>query len=266
MEKLYLSNQIWVFPSNQDTLPIGTNGDVFASIAPYWLTTAGRSWSDLPYLKAALLASGNLDRKVKAEIVRRGLLAPTIQTLLRKNLLAVSSEDDYLTFRAHPTALPPDGIDTNRLIAAAHKLTVDAIPPVVFISAQLQPPQEEPLWPELTYRSRCSWGYVLRAEDRVRTCIIAATGASEFRFFQSHGLEVEVKIEPLGPNVAKVIIDRTGLSPTQRVDIAVVGRKPGTGWGAPSYVSFARMDPAAPYSDPVLTPRAELEPTTVAPK
>ena len=45
------------------------------------------------------------------------------------------------------------------------------------------------------------------------------------------------------------------MSPTNRVDIAVFGRNPGTGWGAPSYVSFARMDPDAPYSDPILTPR-----------
>jgi len=34
----------------------------------------------------------------------------------------------------------------------------------------------------------------------------------------------------------------------------VCGRNPGTGWGAPSYVSFARMDAKAPYSDPILTP------------
>lgn len=57
----------------------------------------------------------------------------------------------------------------------------------------------------------------------------------------------------------KVMIDRIGLSPTQRVDIAIVGRNPGTGWGAPSYVSFARMDAASPYSDPILTPRTDSE-------
>ena len=63
----------------------------------------------------------------------------------------------------------------------------------------------------------------------------------------------------LAPSVAQVTIDRRGLSPTNRVDITVVGRNPGTGWGAPSYVSFARMDPSAPYSDPVLTPLAQPE-------
>ena len=37
-------------------------------------------------------------------------------------------------------------------------------------------------------------------------------------------------------------------------DVAGFARNPGTGWGAPSYVSFARMDPDAPNSDPALTP------------
>ena len=41
MVKFYLSNQVWVFPSVVDTPPAGTNGDVVASITPYWLTTAG---------------------------------------------------------------------------------------------------------------------------------------------------------------------------------------------------------------------------------
>ena len=65
---------------------------------------------------------------------------------------------------------------------------------------------------------------------------------------------MDVKIELPKPNVAKVTINRKGLSPTNRVDIAVVARNKGTGWGAPSYVSFSRMDPSAPYSDPALTP------------
>ena len=44
------------------------------------------------------------------------------------------------------------------------------------------------------------------------------------------------------------------MSVTNRIDIGVFGRNADTGWGAPSYVSFAVVDPSAPYSDPVLTP------------
>lgn len=256
MAKLYLSNQTWVFPSNADTPPVGTNGDVFASLAPYWITTAGRSYSDLPYLRAALEASRALKPNVKAEIVRRSLLAPTIQTLIRKSLVGVTNETDYLTARAHPTAFPPNGVQVRRLAAAAAALTVEAIPPLAVISVKAEPIAEKTAWTELTYGTAFAWAYVLRAEAETRAFTITAKGAQEFAFVQTHGAGADVKIERLSPSAAKVTVGRRGLSPTNRVDITVVGRNPGTGWGAPSYVSFARMDPSAPYSDPVLTPLA----------
>ena len=253
MVKLYLSNQTWVFPSNVDTAPVGTNGDVFASIAPYWLTTAGRSWSDQPYLRAALEASRSLDPQVKAEIVRQGLLAPTIQTLIRKSLKGVADEASYLGAKAHPTALPPKGLDVKRLKAAAKALTAEAVPPLVSVSVAAQPPQRRLATPELTYASAFAWAFVLRADDEVREFVIRAQGAEEYAFVQTHGNGVDVRIERLKPDTAKVTIDRRGMSPTNRVDITVVGRNAKTGWGAPGYVSFARMDPSAPYSDPALT-------------
>lgn len=261
LEKLYLSNQFWVFPSNADTAPVGTNGDVFASIAPYWLTTAGRSFSDRPYVHAALLASAAFKSEVKREIVRRRLLTPTIQTLIRKSLTSVKSEEDYLSYRAHPTAMPPNGVDTNRLVAAASKMTIEEIPPLAIITSELVPAAIPPVWPELTYRSAFAWAYVLRADDEKRIFFIRVDPRSgqEFKFVQTHGLEVDVNIERVRPNEVRVTIDRRKMSPTQRVDIAVFARNKGTGWGAPSYVSIARMDPSAPYSDPALTPLAQPE-------
>ena len=253
MLKLYRSNQIWVFPSNADTAPVGTNGDVFASITPYWITTTGRSFSDLPYLSAALHASRAFPKKVKRELIGRGMLAPTIITLMRKSLSGVGSEDDYLTSRAHPTAFPPRGVDTNRLVAAAAKLTVEAIAPLVQIGVSPMPAKSKSLQPELTYATPHAWAFVLRSDDTVRKFFIKASGAEEFCFVQTHGRGVSVKVEKTGVDSAAVTIDRSGMSPTNRVDIAVFGRNSSTGWGAPSYVSFARMDPAAPYSDPALT-------------
>ena len=253
MSRLYLSNQTWVYPSNADTPPVGKNGDVFASIAPYWMTTAGKSRSDIPYLSAALEASRSFKPQVKAEIVKRGLLAPTIQALIRKSLKSVTNEVDYLSAKAHPTALPPKGLDVARLKAAAKAMTVDAIPPLVAVSVAAQTPKQQPVVPELTYGSAFAWAFVLRADDEVREFYLSAKGAEEFAFVKTHGEGVDVKIERMKPNLSKVTIDRRGMSPTNRVDITVVGRNAKTGWGAPSYVSFARMDPSAPYSDPALT-------------
>ena len=253
MLRLYLSNQTWVFPSHADTAPVGTNGDVFASIAPYWMVTAGRSWSDQPYLRAALEVSRSFNPQVKAEIVKRGLLAPTIQTLIRKSLKGVTNEVDYLSAKAHPTALPPGGVDVVRLQAATTAMTAGTIPPLAVVSVTAPPLKRKLATPELTYASAFAWAFVLRADDEVREFFISAKGAEEYAFVQTHGEGVDVRIERMRPDAVKVTIDRRGMSSTNRVDITVVGRNAGTGWGAPSYISFARMDLSAPYSDPVLT-------------
>ena len=259
MQKFYLSNQIWVTPSNADTAPVGTNGDVFASITPYWMTTAGRSWSDRPYLIAALDVSRTLRPATKGVLVKSGLLAPTIQTLIRKSLKGVVTEADYLSPKAHPTALPPNGIDGKRLLAAAAAMTPDEIPPLAVISVKAAPGKEESVWPECSYATGFAWAYVIRTDDPRREFTIKARGAREFKFVQTHGTGVDVRIEPLSGDAARVTLNPQGLSPTNRVDVAVFGRNPGTGWGAPSYVSFARMDPTAPYSDPALTVLPEPE-------
>jgi len=254
MMKFYLSNQTWVFPANADIAPVGTNGDVFASITPYWMTTAGRSWSDLPYLRAALEVSRTLNPAVKQAIVRQGLLSPTIQTLIRKSFRSVTNEVAYLKPVAHPTAFLPGAIDMVRLKASAAALTAEAVPPLTAISVTADHVGRTGTFSELTYGTAFAWAFVLRTDEETRTFTISAKGAEEFAFVQTHGVGVDVRIDKVKNDGAKVTIDRRGLSPTNRVDIMVCGRNPGTGWGAPSYVSFARMDAKASYSDPVLTP------------
>ena len=240
MASYYRSNQVWVFPSAFDTAPVGTNGDLFASISPYWMTTAGRSWSDLPYLRAALEASRSFRPETKAELVRRGLLSPTIQTLIRKSLKGVQTEADYLSAKAHPTALPPNGVDTNRLAAAARALSPGEIPPLVSVAVSL--PKMDMDRKELLYATEHAWAFLLKDEDLSRRFLLTARGADEFAFVQTHGKDVAVHINRVTANAAEVTLSRAGFSPTNRVDIAVFGRSRGTDWGAPSYISFARTD------------------------
>ena len=255
MLRFYLSNQTWVFPANADVPPVGSHGDVFSSIAPYWIATAGQSFSDLPYLRAALEASRALPQPAKEEIVRRGLLAPTIQTLIRKSLRSVSNEVDYVSSRAHPTAFPANGVDVRRLVSAAGAMTVGAIPPLVVVAVTPEKPSAEVNFPECTYATAFAWAFVLRASDERRVFHVVAKGASEYRFAQTHG--APAKIEAEGPNKAKIVVERSAVTQGNRVDIAVFGRNKGTGWGAPSYISIARLDEKAPYCDPALLPPNE---------
>lgn len=256
MTKFYLSNQFWAFPANADCAPVGTNNDVFASVTPYWLTTAGRSWSDLPYLRAALEVSRSLQPSVKKSIVEQGLLAPVIQTLIRKSLKGVDSDADYLTGKAHPTAFHPNRLDLPRLKKMAHDLRVEDVPPLALVSVVPQPIAERPAWPELTYSSAFAWAYVLRADldERMFTIEAKSIPGCEFNFSCVHDDLGAARVERIGADSALVTIDRTKMSPTNRVDIAVFAKKKDTGWGAPSFISFAVVDPSAPYSDPALTP------------
>ena len=259
MTSLYLDNQVWVFPANADFPPVGTNGDVFASVAPYWLTTQGRSWSDQYYLKAALEASRSFDPQVKREIVARRLLAPTIMTLVRKSLKGVDGEEGYLTAKAHPTCLPPDGLDLAKLKALARGMRVETLPPLVRIRRLEAPASDKPPLPELTYFTPFAAAVLLRLDDATRTLTIAADGADEIAFRIVHDPLSAAKIAAREGDGVSVTVDRARLSGTARVDIAAFGRNAKTGWGAPAYVSVAAFNPDASYCDPVLAGR-ELSP------
>ena len=259
MSSFYMDNQVWVFPANADFPPVGTNGDVFASVAPYWLVTQGRSWSDQYYLKAALEASRSLNPATKSDIVARKLLAPTVMTLIRKSLKGVEDEDAYLTGAAHPTCLPPNGLDIARLKKLAGEMTAASVPPVVRIARLGAPTENAPDVPELTYVTPCAAAFVLRSADTNRAFAVAVEGAKEVAFRIVHDPLGAATIKDQKAMAALFSVDRTKLKGTERIDIAAFGRNPGTGWGAPAYVSIAIVDPDAPYYDPALVPKLSVK-------
>ena len=259
MSSLYLSNQIWVFPANADYPPIGTNGDVFVSVAPYWLVTQGRSWSDQYYLRAALEASRSFSPETKRDVVARRLLAPTIMTLVRKSLKGVDGEDAYLTEKAHPTCMPPNGLDLARLKTLAAEMTPESVPPLVRIFRMGAPVKEKPKYPEITYVTPFAAAIVLRSPDDERTFDFAFSGADEIECRVVHDPLGAAKVVEQKGGAVRLAIDRTKLKGTARVDLAAFGRGKGTGWGAPAYVSFSIVDTEAPYYDPALVPKLEVK-------
>ena len=134
------------------------------------------------------------------------------------------------------------------------------MPPLAVLWVESVSATSPTAWPELVYSTQFAWSYVLRAPEEKRVFVLKASGgAKEYKFVRTHGTEREATLTPIGRDQAVVEIRASRLNPTNRVDIALFARNPGTGWGAPSYASFARMDPKAPYSDPALTPRPAAE-------
>ncbi len=258
MHNFYLSNQFWVYPAAFDYPPVGTNGNVFASMTPYWLVAQGASWSDQYYLRAALRVWNALKRPVREEVLRRGMWAPVLQMLMRASLKTAPNPEDYFTPKANPTAFPPNGLDLKRLEASAAALAEAELPSIATITRLSGLAGDgESAWPELTYVAPCAWAAVLRAEAPQRTFVVSAAGGEEYRFAVVQDEKNAAEVTPLGADMARIVIKRDLLTPTNRVDVAVYARAKGTRWSAPSFVSFAVVDASAPYSDPLLTPLPE---------
>lgn len=254
MEQFYLSNQTWVFPANADYPPVGKHGDCFLSVAPYWFVTAGASWSDLYYVKAALEVSRSLDPRVKEAVVSRGMLAPLVQCLVRHSLKSVTNEVDYLSPRAHPPCMPPQGIDVPRLVSAAKELEAGEIPPVAFLSVSVperpRKDAEEKVKAQdvmCLYALRCAVSLVLGDACDEAEFLIRASGGTTNEFAVVNG---EARLERLSRDTVKLFIDASSM--TSRVDVAVFARTDGSRWGAPSFVSIARRTNPSGYTDPFL--------------
>ena len=139
-----------------------------------------------------------------------------------------------------------------KLKSQAKELGIGEIPPIAVLNVATPPLDVPTVVPECTYFSALACAFVLRADIEEREFVVKASGAREFAFACVHG---ECEIKKTAHDTALVKVKKSSLSPTNRVDVAVFGKNPGTGWGAPSFVSFSAVDPDAPYSDPFLTPQ-----------
>ncbi len=257
MSRFYLSNQTWVFPAVNDFNPGGTNRDCFASVTPYWIATQGASWSDQYYLRAALEASRSFKPAVKRLLVLRGLLAPTIQSVLRKSLKGVMTDEDYLGPKAHPTAFPPNGLDLAKVSRLASELKLDEIPPVAIVRVAMEKTDNPSAWPECTYATACASAFVLRAPAEKRAFLLQADGGKDYAFRVVHGDTSAVRLTHKDGRSVLVELERAAL--TNRLDIAVFAKNGTSGWGAPSFVSFFVQNPDAAYSDPALNPQLQVK-------
>ena len=235
-------------------------GDIFPANAPFQFVTVGASWTDKPFVCAALAASASFQPATKESIIRRHLMGPTIQWLLRSTQKGVYTEEAYLTSIAHPTAFALSRLDTVRLVKAAHDLTPDKVPPTVslsIINSRLfpvkfyRPGRDYPdVMPELLMSTPSAIAFVMRAPERRRTFLVRAQSFPEkdpetvfaWRVISGHSSCVKITA-PTGETLntpergfAQIEIDR--LSITSRVDVACFAKSRGTTFGAPAIISF----------------------------
>lgn len=259
MDALYRNNQFWVFVAHKDFGVEGI-GDVFPGNAPFQFVAIGSSWSDQPFLRAALAASASLRPLAKTAILRRRLMGPTLQWLFRSTRPGVSSASDYLSPKAHPTAFAKTDLDVPRLVEKAHSLRPETIPPAVQLipvnSTRFPIPQPVPerdysdSLPEFVYATPSAIAYALRTPLAKRQFLFRAVTSPErddsatFAWAVVNGNPAAVKItpptgEPLETperGFAEITIDRSKMS--SRIDVACFAKSSTTDFGAPSIISF----------------------------
>ena len=259
MELLYRNNQFWIFVGNKD-YGVPEIGDTFPAVPPFQFLTQGASWSDQPFLRTAVSASAAFPRPTKEAILRRRLMAPTLQWLFRRTRRGVTSEADYLSAKAHPTVFNVKELDPVALLEKAHALHPEEIPPTVALALinsrtfpvrYPTPVQDYPdILPEGLFVTASGIGIILRAPEGERTFLFQARSAPEqdphasFTWRVVHGDPSVVKITaPLGETFntpergfAQVVVDRRAL--TNRLDVACFAKTHGTEYGAPSIISF----------------------------
>ena len=259
MDRFYLSNQFWVFPAHKDFGQEGL-GDIFPARVPHFLATVGSSYTDQPFLRAAVASAAAFARPTRQALVRRRLMAPTIQWLLRRTLKGIATEQDYLTPKAHPVAFAAKDLDILSTVKYAHALRPEQIPPVakltlvnskIFPIRLLRPIHDYPdPNGEILFVTPTAIAFALRGLEAERTFLVQAQSFPErdpsvqFAWRVVGGEAAAVKIgPPLGETLAspetglaQITIDRRRLK--SRLDIAVFAKSHGTEWGAPSFVTF----------------------------
>ncbi len=133
----FLTNNLIVYPEHLDH-DIGANGvggwgDLYPTNSACMIISQGSSFTDQPFVNAALTTIAAFDPDVLTTLIRKRILMPTVQAIFRQSNKMVRSEAEYLTAKAHPAVFDSAQLDEEKMVIAAHSMTRAAIPPVVFV-------------------------------------------------------------------------------------------------------------------------------------
>lgn len=243
----YLGNQLYCAPEHNDFDP--PHGDLYPANAPCWIISQGSSGSDQPFLKAIALTLAAFPLQTRDHLATQGLLMHAVQWILRQSLRTVEKPSDFFTGLAHPTVFREEQLDPERMVRAAHSMTVERIPPLVRLEVLREsearhgidyfsggPTEELLTHPLLIAR-------VHRTVARKRTIVVKASlntseqPAGRFRWEVLQGNPETVEIKPLAPDasIAAVTftwhpshpVQSTPELSTSRIDVGVFAESKG---------------------------------------
>lgn len=127
---LYFNNHIYVYPEHRDY----DRADRYPAYWPYQVISQGSSGSDQPFLRAMAATLAAFPADTLDYMRDAGLVAPTLQMILRRNLRTVNGMEQYLTGKGHQPVLTASELRPARMVAHAAALRPEAVPPIARIS------------------------------------------------------------------------------------------------------------------------------------
>jgi hypothetical protein len=239
----YFRNHLYVYPAHRD-YDASHHGDVFPANTPYVLIAQGSSGCDQPVLRAVALTLAAFRPDVKTRLTQLGLLAPTVQAILRACQTNVSTRADYLSGRAHPPVFDPAAFDPLRMARMAHGMATNALPPL----AALRVEEEDTVRPgvdffdnavgEGLFDTPAAVARVVRGPSYRRRIVVDAAASRDLQglplawhWVLLRGDPAKVKIRPLDAEgrSAEIVVAYHGTSPVEpgrplqgsRVDVGV---------------------------------------------
>lgn len=130
--RLYRQNHIYVYPEHRDH----DAEDRFPANWPYTITSQGSSGSDRPFLRALAMTLAAFRPETMEAMRTNGLVAPTVQMILRRNLSIVTRREVYLTGAAHPAVFAGAELRPGRMVAHANTILPGDLPALIRLDVQ----------------------------------------------------------------------------------------------------------------------------------
>jgi hypothetical protein len=178
--------------------------------------------------------------ETKDRLTQHGLIAPTLQMLLRRHYAGVASDEDYLSARAHPVIFSGEKVGMEGMVEAAQGMAADAVPAVV----RLEVREEDANPDDQLFTTPGAIARIAPQDGLPGTVEISAAGSFDangrdlrLRWIVLHGDPKDASIEltdETGRGAKLIFARRSG-----RTDIAVFAHN-GAFWSAPAIVSCDR--------------------------
>ncbi|MGP6089169.1 hypothetical protein [Antarctobacter jejuensis] len=257
--RLYLNNHIYVYPEHRDYDHI----DRYPAHWPYHVVSQGSSGSDQPFLKAIAATLAAFPPDTLAALKERGLVAPTLQYILRRNLTSVQSREDYFGFVPQRPVLTKEELRPVRMVSHAASLRPEYVLPLVrlrVVEEGFQRAAGLAQRDEVLFDTPAAVARIWRGFEGRREMVVSVEDTEvpmgmpvSYSWHLLQGDPERVTITPQSPHgrTARVTVDwhdpfdiprglnaKSGTRRTSRVDIAVFADN-GRELSAPSIVSIA---------------------------